>query len=77
MPLTSGLAKALNIPSTHGVLVATVPTGSPAAKAGIRGGNTTATISGQTYVLGGDVIVSDRRPRVKPFSVLSRPDRVK
>ena len=73
VPLTSGLAKALNIPSSHGVLVAQVTTGSPAAKAGIRGGNTTATISGQTYVLGGDVIVSLNGHSITTFSNLAEP----
>jgi putative serine protease PepD len=73
VPLTSGVSQALNIPSTHGVLVARVAPGSPAAKAGIRGGNTTATTSGQTYVLGGDVIVSLNGKAITTFSDLAEP----
>ncbi|MGN6380942.1 MAG: S1C family serine protease [Gaiellales bacterium] len=61
--LTSQVLKALNIPSAHGVLIARVVPGSPAATAGLRGGSTTATMSGTTYELGGDVIVAlDGKP---------------
>ena len=42
----------------QGVLVADVATGSPAAKAGIKGGSQQTAIQGQTYVTGGDVIES-------------------
>jgi S1-C subfamily serine protease len=56
--LTSQVLQALNIPSTHGVLIARVLPGSPAARAGLRGGTTQATMSGTTYILGGDVIVA-------------------
>ena len=73
VPLTPALARALNISSSHGVLVAQVTPGSPASKAGIRGGSTTATISGQTYVLGGDVIVSLNGHPVTTFSNLAEP----
>ena len=61
--LTSQVLHALNIPATHGVLIARVEPGSPAANAGLRGGSTTATMSGTTYELGGDVIVAlDGKP---------------
>jgi S1-C subfamily serine protease len=56
--LTAQALHLLNIPSSHGVLIARVVPGSPAARAGLRGGSTTATMSGTTYVLGGDVIVA-------------------
>jgi S1-C subfamily serine protease len=56
--LTSQVLQALNIPAGHGVLIARVEPGSPAAAAGLRGGSTTATMSGTTYELGGDVIVA-------------------
>ena len=55
--LTAQALHGLNIPSDHGVLIARVVPGSPAAKAGLRGGSTTATMSGTTYLLGGDVII--------------------
>jgi putative serine protease PepD len=56
--LTAQVLHALNIPSDHGVLIARILPGSPAAAANLRGGATTATMSGTTYVLGGDVIVA-------------------
>jgi S1-C subfamily serine protease len=49
--------EALDLPVSSGVLVDTVQTGSPAAKAGIRGGDIPAQVSGQTVRLGGDIIV--------------------
>jgi S1-C subfamily serine protease len=55
--VTPELAKDLNLPADHGVLVASVAEGGPAAKAGIRGGNTSATIEGAEVTLGGDIIV--------------------
>ncbi len=45
-------------PNQHGVLVSTVDPGSPAADAGLKGGNQTTTISGQRSILGGDVIIA-------------------
>jgi S1-C subfamily serine protease len=52
------LAQALGTNVTYGVLVQKVIQGGPAAGAGIRGGTRTATILGQDYVIGGDIIVS-------------------
>jgi S1-C subfamily serine protease len=54
--VTPSLAKALNLPVTEGVLVQSVVKGGPADKAGIEGGNTTATIEGAEVSLGGDII---------------------
>ena len=54
--ITPDLAKALNLPVDEGVLVAEAPKGGPAAKAGIEGGNTEATIEGANVTLGGDII---------------------
>jgi S1-C subfamily serine protease len=56
--VTPELAEALNLPIDHGVLVASVTKGGPAAKAGIKGGNTSATIEGAEVTLGGDIIVA-------------------
>jgi putative serine protease PepD len=55
--LTSDVASALGIKG-EGVLVAQAVDGSPAAKAGIKGGSEQKTIQGQTYVVGGDVITA-------------------
>ena len=44
--ITPELAKALNLPVDEGVLVAEAVKGGPAAEAGIKGGDTEATIEG-------------------------------
>ena len=49
--------ESLNLAAKSGVLVQTVQSGSPAAKAGIKGGEATAQIAGNVIKLGGDVIV--------------------
>jgi S1-C subfamily serine protease len=46
----------LNLPVRRGALVQTVAPGSPAAKAGIRGGNIVAQLDGNTIRLGGDIV---------------------
>ncbi|MDX6672748.1 MAG: hypothetical protein QOH11_166 [Solirubrobacteraceae bacterium] len=46
----------LNLASQSGVLVQSVSPGSPAAKAGIRGGDAQTTLDGSSVQLGGDVI---------------------
>jgi len=53
--VTSQLAKDLNLPADHGALIASVTPGSPAAKAGLRGGRTQTT---QGVTAGGDLIVA-------------------
>jgi S1-C subfamily serine protease len=54
--ITPGLARALNLPVKQGVIVQSVVKNGPAEKAGIEGGNTTATIEGSEVSLGGDII---------------------
>ena len=54
--ITPELAKAINLPVKEGVIVQTVVKGGPADKAGIEGGNTSATIDGAEVSLGGDII---------------------
>lgn len=56
--LSGDLAAIFNLPQPEGFLVKTVAKGSPAAEAGIRGGNRTAVIDGQTLVVGGDVLLA-------------------
>ena len=70
-PLSPTLAQALNLSVDHGVLVAKVEPGSPAAKAGLHGGSTPATINGQTVTLGGDVITSIDGKDIRTFDDLS------
>jgi S1-C subfamily serine protease len=54
--ITPELSKALNLPVKEGVIVQTVVKDSPADKAGLEAGNTSATINGEEIRLGGDLI---------------------
>jgi len=54
--ITPDLARAVNLPVKEGVLVQEAVKGGPADKAGIEGGNTSATINGAQIQLGGDII---------------------
>ena len=56
--LTPQLADVLNLPVKQGALVQSVVSGGPADKAGIKGGDATATIGGQRVRAGGDVITA-------------------
>jgi S1-C subfamily serine protease len=56
--ISPDLANALNLPVTSGVLVQEAVKGGPADKAGIKGGNTSATIGGAKLALGGDIITA-------------------
>ncbi len=52
------VARVLRLPTEKGVLVASVKPGSPAADAGIVGGDTQVVVAGESYELGGDMIVA-------------------
>jgi S1-C subfamily serine protease len=54
--ITPELARAINLPVKQGVIVQSVVKGGPADKAGVEGGNTSATIDGTEVSLGGDII---------------------
>ena len=54
--ITPELAKAVNLPVEHGVLVQSVVKDGPADEAGIESGTTSATIDGEEVRLGGDII---------------------
>ena len=57
-PVTEELANTFNLPVEEGVLVESVLPGSGAAKAELESGETEVVVAGETYVLGGDIIVS-------------------
>ena len=57
-PVTGSAAKLFRLPVSHGLLVARVQPGSGAAKAGLRAGTQNATLAGETYPLGGDLLAS-------------------
>jgi S1-C subfamily serine protease len=68
--VTPELAKALNLPVNEGVIVQTVVKGSPADKAGLEAGHTSATINGQEVRLGGDIITEANGKKVKNMEQL-------
>jgi len=53
-----GSLAALNLPVKSGALVQSVQSGTPAEKAGIRGGNVNGTVEGSQVAVGGDIITS-------------------
>jgi S1-C subfamily serine protease len=57
-PVTKSAAKLFRLPVSHGLLVARVQPGSGAAKAGLRAGTQSATLAGETYPLGGDLLAA-------------------
>jgi len=57
-PVTAEIARLFRLPSKSGLLVATVQPGSGAAAAGLRAGTDTAVVSGESWPIGGDLIVS-------------------
>jgi S1-C subfamily serine protease len=62
-PVTENAAKLFRLPIKHGLLVARVQPGSGAAKAGLKAGTQSATLAGETYPLGGDLLAGiDKAP---------------
>ena len=61
--LTPAIAEKAGIKETSGILVVIVKPGSPADKAGLRGGDKVVEVDGEQVLVGGDVITSiDRIP---------------
>ena len=69
--ITPELAKALNLPVDEGVLIQTVVNGSPADKAGLKGGHTSATINGAEVRLGGDIVTEADGKKVTTMEELA------
>jgi S1-C subfamily serine protease len=63
--LTSDVASTFNMQTQGGALVEQVSPGSPAAKAGIKGGDQTVDVQGQQFTIGGDVIVKADNTEIK------------
>jgi S1-C subfamily serine protease len=58
VPVTTVLAKLFDLPTDTGLLVEDVAAGSAAAKAKLQAGSSTVVFEGESYRVGGDVIVS-------------------
>jgi S1-C subfamily serine protease len=56
--ITPEVARLYRLPVDHGLLFGTVRKGTGAAKAGLKAGTRTVTVAGQSYSLGGDIIVA-------------------
>src|SRR5947208_716545 len=57
-PITRDLARVFRLPVSRGLLVQSVQPGSGAAKSGLKAGSTQVVLAGETYKLGGDIIVA-------------------
>lgn len=57
-PIEPELSRTFRLPVDAGLLVENVVPGSGAAKAGLKGGDTKVVVAGESYTLGGDVIVA-------------------
>ena len=57
-PVTPQLAKLFHLPSSSGLLIQDVQAGSGADKAGLKAGKTAVVVQGESYQVGGDMIVA-------------------
>jgi S1-C subfamily serine protease len=57
VPITRDLARVFRLTVSHGLLVQSVEPDSGAAKAGLEGGTTQVVLAGESYNLGGDILV--------------------
>jgi S1-C subfamily serine protease len=63
VPITRDLARVFRLPVSHGLLVQSVEPRSGAAKAGLEAGTTQVVLAGESYNLGGDILVeADGKP---------------
>ncbi len=70
LPTLADLALEYDVPVTRGVLVSTVTEGSPAARAGLRGGSRTVNFRGAEVQLGGDIITAIDGTPLRSFDEL-------
>jgi len=69
--MTYELSQATGANVTYGVLIEKTVSGGPADRAGLRSGQQIATIAGQQYIIGGDIIVSVNGSRIVNYDALS------
>jgi S1-C subfamily serine protease len=65
------LAQALSLPVSEGIMVVEAAPGSPAQRAGIRGGDRVVQIGNMIVRVGGDIITEVDRVKVRTFEQLS------
>jgi len=65
--ITPEMVEAMDLPVETGVLIAQVEPGSPADKAGLRGGGRQVVVSGVPMLAGGDIVVAINDKPVKRF----------
>jgi S1-C subfamily serine protease len=68
-PITKQLSKLYNLPSS-GLIIRSVDGNGPAKKAGLAGGTTDVVVNGESYRLGGDVIITVDGTPVSAFEQL-------
>jgi S1-C subfamily serine protease len=66
-----GLAQALRLPVQEGIMVVEVSPGSPAQRAGIRGGDRAIQVGNMIVRVGGDIITEVDQVKVRTFEELS------
>ncbi len=70
VPITRDLARVFRLPVSHGLLIQSVKPGSGAAKAGLEAGTTQVVLAGESYNLGGDILVEADGAPVESLSTL-------
>jgi len=67
LPLTRQLVQLFRLPAKKGLLVQKVENGSAAAKVGMKAGTTRVVVDGESYQVGGDIIIAvDHQPVTTP-----------
>jgi S1-C subfamily serine protease len=57
-PVNTALARAFALPCNYGLMVQTVTPGTGASRAGLEAGRTPVLVAGESYLIGGDIIVA-------------------
>jgi S1-C subfamily serine protease len=58
VPVSASLAKSFALPTAYGLLVEGVESGTAGEQAGLRAGSTSVVVAGESYRIGGDIIVA-------------------
>ncbi len=58
LAISPSLARSFGLPTSYGLIVQSVTPGSGAAVAGLRAGRTAVAVAGESYKIGGDIIIA-------------------